>query len=80
MNNQTKLITAFSESLAVEPSQVTDTLAYNSIPNWDSTAHMILVSTLESTFDILLDTDDIIDLSSVAKAKEILKKYGVSWP
>jgi hypothetical protein len=27
---------------------------------------------------VLLDTDDIIDMSSVAKAREILAKYGVA--
>jgi len=76
--NSEKLITAFATALNVETQIVTDELAYNTIPQWDSTAHMALIAELEDVFDIMLDTDDIIDMSSVAKAKEIIKKYGVS--
>jgi hypothetical protein len=38
---------------------------------------MGLIATLEDSFDIMLDTDDIIDFSSYARGKEILKKYDV---
>lgn len=65
----------FVESLSIELSQVTDELTYQSIKQWDSTAHMILIASIEDNFDILMDTDDIIDMSSVAKAKEIINKY-----
>ncbi|WP_268406909.1 acyl carrier protein [Alteromonas sp. a30] len=75
--NQSKLIAAFATALNIEPSLVKDELAYNTIPEWDSTAHMSLVAEIEDAFDIMLDTDDIIDMSSVQKAKEIVVKYGV---
>ena len=76
--NSKKLTTAFATALNIEPEIVKDDLAYNTIPQWDSTAHMALIAELEDVFDIMLDTDDIIDMSSVAKAKEIILKYGVS--
>jgi acyl carrier protein len=38
---------------------------------------MSLISALEEAFDIMMDTDDIIDFSSYEKGKEILKKYDV---
>ena len=38
---------------------------------------MALIAALEGAFDIMMDTDDIIDLSSYEKGKEILKKYDV---
>ncbi len=41
---------------------------------WDSVGHMQLVAELEDAFDIMMDTDDIIDLSSYEKGKEILAK------
>ncbi len=75
MENKEKLIKAFTESLGIEPQLVTDELTYNTIPQWDSTAHMVLIAELENVFDVMLDTDDIIDLSSVAQAKIILQKY-----
>jgi len=39
---------------------------------------MAMVASIEEAFDIMLDTDDIIDMSSFAKAKEIISKYGIS--
>lgn len=77
MSNENLLVEAFSMSLGIEKSTVKDELKYNSIPEWDSIAHMTLVAELEGVFDIMLDTDDIIDMSSVGKSKEILRKYGV---
>jgi acyl carrier protein len=63
----------FIETFGIENSQLAG-LAYQSIPTWDSVGHMGLVAALEDVFDIMLDTDDIIDLSSYQKGKEILSQ------
>ena len=52
-------------------------LTYQSVQLWDSVGHMGLIAELEETFDIMMDTDDIIDFSSYEKGKEILMKYDV---
>lgn len=70
---------AFAEALGIDIGSVSDGLAYNSIPQWDSVAHMGLIAQLEDNYGVLLDTDDIIDMSSVAKAREILAKYGIAF-
>ena len=75
--SQEILEAAFSKSLGIEANKVKDDLQYNSIPQWDSVAHMALIAELENSFDIMLDTDDIIYMSSVGKAKDILSKYDV---
>jgi acyl carrier protein len=77
MRNEERLKNIFSISLGVALSNVKDDLQYNTIPEWDSIAHMALVAALESEFDIMMDTDDIIDMDSVKKAKEILEKYDI---
>jgi acyl carrier protein len=74
----TALIKAFAESLQIDSARVIDELAYNSIPEWDSVAHMTLIAEIEGAFDIMLDTNDVIDMSSVGKAREILRKYDVA--
>jgi len=79
MNAQEKLIHAFSDALMIEKEAVVDSLAYQSIPNWDSISHMILITNLEAEFDISISTDDVIGMSSVGKAKEILQSLGVSF-
>jgi acyl carrier protein len=70
-----KLIEAFAEALMIERTLINDDLKYNEIEEWDSVAHMSLISEIEDKFEIMLDTDDIIDMSSYAKAKEIVTKY-----
>ena len=77
--SQDILVQCFADALGVQSSIVVDELKYNSIPQWDSVAHMTLIAMLEEKFDLMLDTDDIIDMSSVAKAKEILSKHGVNF-
>jgi acyl carrier protein len=53
-----------------------DTVRYQEIETWDSLAHMALVGELEDRFGIMLDTDDVLDMSSFDKALGILAKYG----
>ena len=38
---------------------------------------MTLVAALEEAFDIMMEMDDIIDMSSYEKAIELMKKYDV---
>jgi len=75
MTDNIKLIHAFSIALELPEHEVNDGLEYSSHKKWDSTAHMILVAQLENDFDVMFEIDDIIDMSSFAKAKEILLKY-----
>lgn len=79
MSNADRLRNVFAGSLGIEASDVVEDLRYNSIPQWDSVAHMALVAALETEFDVMLDTDDIIDMSSVLKAREILSRHGVDF-
>lgn len=72
---ENKLKSIFIESLGINESLVTDTLRYAEIPQWDSVAHMALVAAIEEGFDIMIDTEDVIDMSSFEKAKQIVTKY-----
>lgn len=73
-----RLEDVFASALQVDRDRVSDQLEYGSIKEWDSVAHMGLVSALEDEYNVMIDTDDVIDMSSVAKAKTILRKYGAS--
>jgi acyl carrier protein len=78
MTNLEKYKNAFVEGLELSAEEVTEELEYQGIPNWDSVGHMALIACLEDAFDIMMDTDDIIDLSSFKKGIEILKKYDIN--
>ena len=53
---------------------------YQDTPSWDSVGHMTLIAALEDAFEIMMDTDDIIELSSWENVKAILQKYDVELP
>lgn len=79
MSNELILKEIFSEALSIPKNHVIDSLEYNTIPKWDSLGHMAIIAKIETTFDIMLDTDDIIDISNFKKAKEILSKYEIKF-
>jgi len=77
-DNETKLREVFAEALELDADSVDwDTLAYRGIEQWDSVAHMRLVAEIEDAFDVMLDTEDVIGMSSYPIAKQILTKLGV---
>lgn len=65
----------FAECLGVDYSEITPELEYASIPEWDSIAHMTIIAELEFEFDIMIDTDDVIDMSTVSIAYQTVRKY-----
>ena len=77
MTNIEKYNKAFMESFNISENEL-ETVEYQSIKGWDSIGHMLLISTLETAFGIMMETDDIIDLSSYKKGKEILLKYSIT--
>lgn len=76
--NLEKLQAAFVEALGVDGTVDFESLTYRGIKAWDSVAHMQLIAAIEAAFDLMLDTDDVIGMSSFAKAKEIVAKHGVA--
>jgi acyl carrier protein len=68
---------AFLAALELPAEADIEALEIGADPHWDSVGHMALVAELEDRFGIMLETDDMIDMSSYAKALEILRRYGV---
>lgn len=77
--NLEKYESAFVNAFNVD-AETAKNLKYQDIPAWDSVGHMGLIAELEDAFDIMMETDDIIDLSSFEKGKQILTdKYDVKF-
>lgn len=80
MSNSETLSKAFRESLGLDESVDLSEVVYGQIEEWDSIAHMQLVAGIESAFDIMMDTDDVIKMSSFTIAREILtRQYDVNF-
>ncbi|MGW4502345.1 acyl carrier protein [Micromonospora sp. NPDC004336] len=73
-----RLRVVFRAALELSDDAVVDGLEYRGIENWDSLAHMSLVAAVEDEFGVMLDTDEVIDLSSFDRARQILEKHGVT--
>ena len=78
MNNMEKYTQVFVEMFGKSADEVKN-LHYQDIIEWDSVGHMTLVSSVEDAFDIMMETDDIIDFESSEKGIEILNKYNVDF-
>ena len=69
----------FMEALNLQPKDLNEDLVYNSVATWDSVGHMSIMAALETEFDILMETDDIIEFSSYPKGMAILAKYEIAF-
>ncbi|MDX2028171.1 MAG: acyl carrier protein [Alphaproteobacteria bacterium] len=78
MSNQTKLMHCFREAFALPADASVDGMTYQKDPVWDSVAHMRLVAGIETAFGIMFTTDQILDMSSFVKAREIVGQHGVT--
>ena len=63
----------FCEELGLTETVVDDTTAYDSTDAWDSLKHLQLVSRLEEEFGIEFPVDDVIDMSTFKKVREITR-------
>lgn len=79
MTNLEKYNKVFCDSFEITEEKLVG-LQYQQIELWDSVGHMTLVANLEDAFDIMMETDDIIDLSSYEKGQEILtRNYNIEF-
>lgn len=77
MSNKQKYDEIFKSVFEVTDEQLNEQLVYTSVPQWDSIGHMAMIAELEDAFDIMMETDDVIEFSSYYKGMEILKKYDI---
>jgi len=77
MSENNKLLNAFLAALGEQDSNEIERAEYGVTTGWDSMAHMQLIGEIESTFDVMLDTDEVISMSSYQRAKEIVKAHGI---
>lgn len=77
MTNLEKYNQAFIEVFAVDSAALNDNFNKDKVEEWDSVHQLNIVALLEESFDIMFEPEDIMDLTSYEKGKEILKKYEV---
>lgn len=68
------------EVFSVGEESLNDEFKQENVENWNSIHQLNLVSYIEESFDVMLDTEDILGLTSYSKGKEILvSKYNINF-
>jgi acyl carrier protein len=61
-----------AEVLRLPADRIGADAAIGSVPNWDSTAHMRMMMTLEDAFGIDLDETRMVEMTSFAKIRAVV--------
>lgn len=77
MSNIEKYNNAFVEVFGVEESLLGANFNKDSVDGWDSVHQLNIIALLEESFDIMFDPEDIMELTSYEKGKELIAKYEV---
>lgn len=78
MDNLKRYNEIFKKVLLINDEKLNDELSVMSLDNWDSVAQMQLILALEDEFNIMIETEDMVELTSYQVGKIILQKYGVN--
>ncbi len=77
---ESKLKKAFDLSLHLKDPTDYLSLQFAKSANWDSITHLQLITAIENEFDIMLETQDVLDMNSFSSALTIVKKYALLPP
>lgn len=73
-----ELAELLADVFGMRVSEIQPQLQKNDVGSWDSLRQMDLVLSLERKYDVVLDTPDIVRMTSVAEIVAVLKAKGVS--
>ncbi|MBR7029805.1 MAG: acyl carrier protein [Prevotella sp.] len=77
MENLEKYNNAFEQVFGAKAEELNDNYGKDTVDEWDSVHQLSLIAQFEESFDIMFDPEDIMEMTSYAKGKELLKKYEV---
>jgi acyl carrier protein len=69
----TKIQEAFHKAFGVDTQMVSLDTTPSEVPAWDSVGHLELASTLEQSFGINLDVDDLMEMENVREIVRVIK-------
>lgn len=79
MGNLEKYNAVFCKVLNVKADVLNENFTFKDVPQWDSVAHLSLISELEETFDVFFESEDILHYGSYLNGIEIMKRYGIEF-
>ena len=77
MTNLEKYNKIFKDVFGVNEEVLGEGFTFKDISQWDSVAHLSLISELEEAFDVLFESEDILHYGSYENGKKILARMGI---
>ena len=71
---KSKCISVFSKSMEVSPDVINDDTSPETLMEWDSLSHVLLISELEKEFSIEISPEEGIELESFTSVCEFIKE------
>lgn len=75
--NVQRLHTILSKVLGVDESTITDAMSPDTVESWDSYNALMLVSELETGFNVHFTMDEVVAVKNVGDIKAALTRHGV---
>ena len=76
-DNNKKLIEILSKLLDIDPSKINNHTSPKNTSSWDSFNGLMIVSEIESNFNVHFTMNEVIAIKNVGDIKKILEIYGV---
>lgn len=77
MTSLEKYNKVFCDVLEITEAELSDELSFETFDKWDSFTHMTLITELEEAFDLMFESEDLLELRNYAVGKKVLNKYGI---
>lgn len=80
MTSLEKLNQIFCDVYSVDESALNETFINTNVDSWDSIHQLSMVAAIEEAFDLMMDAEDILEMTSYENVKNLLKsKYDISF-
>lgn len=79
MANKEKYRNIFMNIFDVGNEELNETFNFKSIEKWDSFRHLTLIGELESEFDVIFESEDILNFIGYLNGIKILTRYGIDF-
>lgn len=80
MTNLEKLNQIFCEVYSVEESALNKNFVNTNVEAWDSIRQLSMVAAIEEAFDLMMDAEDILEMTSYENVKQLLaSKYEIAF-
>lgn len=75
MNNKERYDRIVNEIFELNGMPINESMTRGNTEKWNSLLHLTFVTAIEDEFEIMLDTQDILNLISYSAGLEIIDKY-----